>query len=80
MYLRRTVVIALLLALPGCTGMHLARVKKTASFDFNCPEEQITVQKLSSGALGVPGAQIGAKGCGQQGRYVLSRDAGWVRN
>lgn len=44
-----------------------------ASFEFNCPREQIELFRMA-------GRQVGATGCGQRGVYVRAGNAGWVLN
>lgn len=55
-------------------------VKSRASFDFNCPSEQITLTLLETTnqpySFRYP-ELIGARGCGQQATYV-SAGSTWV--
>lgn len=65
------------LALSGCfTGM--SNLKSRASFDFECPEEQLKLTEISSATYGV-------EGCGRRGTYVCksgpaSSCPDWVLN
>lgn len=43
-----------------------------ASFDFSCPQEEITLTKVAQ-------LQVGAEGCGQRGVYVRT-GSGYVLN
>lgn len=41
----------------------MKKVATKAAFDFECPEDQLTVSKIDNGAYG-------AIGCGKRGAYV----------
>jgi hypothetical protein len=58
MTFRCAVVVGLSFALSGCGRARVIReVRARAAFDFNCPEEQVTVADF--------GSQLGARGCGR---------------
>jgi hypothetical protein len=52
----------------------------TASFDLQCPADQIqmTVLKRNDG-LGCLGSKIGVQGCGKQTTYMCNNSRAWVR-
>ncbi|MEZ4335836.1 MAG: hypothetical protein R3B82_04335 [Sandaracinaceae bacterium] len=54
----------LLFLIAGCGGgPNLRTLRQRASFDLNCPEDQIT-------AVDLPGEAAGVNGCGQRASYV----------
>jgi hypothetical protein len=67
--------LATVIATPGCATE--ASLIKRASFDLDCPESKITVQRLDSRTSGV-------RGCGQRAVYVEScvspRPCTWIQN
>jgi hypothetical protein len=70
------------LLLAGCitAGEHFRKDSlERASFEMNCPKDQIQVQELNGSRLMV-GSQVGTSGCGHRVVYVMSASAGWLAN
>lgn len=77
------------LAQLGCAAMRNPTVRTSftkdvlprASFEMQCPKEQIEIVQLNTPLDDYTGggAQVGAKGCGKQVVYVYG-PAGWVAN
>jgi hypothetical protein len=63
------------LLLSGCatTQDKVNFLRERASFDLDCPKEQITGQELNNGQY------MGIKGCGKKAVYVTS-PSGWILN
>jgi hypothetical protein len=81
--MKRFVLIGLALALAACVtsqGMQ-DRVRKRASFDLDCPDEQIKITELEPvNNMGPPSASgsWGASGCGKRATYVQVGNTGTV--
>ena len=60
-----------LLLITGCasTSYKQEKIKKRATFDLNCPDEQIQVQELD-GSFGT--TIWGASGCGRRASYLMT--------
>jgi len=79
---RHTVLAALALTIMGCGVGGLDTLKRRASFDLQCPEQQVQLHELDGGK-GVldAGATYGVRGCGKQATYVKAPLTGtWVMN
>jgi len=73
----------------GCAAVRPPTVRKSftdevlprASFELQCPKEQIELVQLATPLDDYvqAGAQVGVKACGKQAVYVCSR-TGWVAN
>jgi hypothetical protein len=61
------------LALGGCSREGAVRTR--AAYDFNCPEEKVAVDTISSFD-----ASFGARGCGKRASYKWGSDTGVVLN
>jgi hypothetical protein len=59
----------LLFVLTGCASSGIDLTRDRATFDLNCPKDQISVEKLE-GPLGDVGSVFGARGCGKRASYV----------
>ncbi|MBL8953473.1 MAG: hypothetical protein JNK82_22045 [Myxococcaceae bacterium] len=57
MLLRLALIAVVLLSLAGCRSRIISQVRARASFELNCPEDQVAVADF--------GNQLGAKGCGR---------------
>lgn len=70
------VVASMALASSGCLGTNLDSFMATsmskASFDLNCPEDQLQAKDLQG--------SIGVSGCGRRARYVWVDGVGWTAN
>ncbi|TGJ99611.1 hypothetical protein EHO59_17365 [Leptospira semungkisensis] len=67
----------------GCVTMnteeHFRRFGlERASFDMDCPKDQIQVRVLSE--LNTGNGQVGVTGCNKKAAYVAAQGAGWVNN
>jgi len=55
-------------------GPSMTDLRTRAAFDFECPEQQITLTKLAS-------YTYGATGCDRRGTYVMDGTTGsWILN
>lgn len=63
----------LVILISGCGNVRHGALRTRAAFDFNCPEDQLTLIKLDTYTRGVTG-------CGQKGTYVLNSTGQWVLN
>ena len=50
-------------AVAGCGGPNFNTLRERASFDLNCPVEQLR-------AVDLPGEAAGIEGCGQRATYI----------
>ena len=79
----RCLIVALVLTcLCGCAARRNERVMATlrsrASFDMNCPEEQLQITELSRSAGSMVNS-AGVRGCGHQAVYVRANNhTNWV--
>ena len=75
----RTAVLAVVVAAVGACASASTRSRNhfvqhglpKAEFDFNCPRAQLTYVQIITNTFGV-------RGCGQQARYELVDNLGWV--
>ena len=61
------------LALAGCSREGAVRTR--AAYDFDCPEEKVAIDTISS-----YDASFGARGCGKRASYKWGSDTGVVLN
>lgn len=58
------IALATLIGAPGCGGGHtIEDLRRRASFDFQCPESELSLHELGGGTRGV-------RGCGHQATYI----------
>jgi len=56
-------------------------LRKTASFDLNCPEDELRAQKISGKCVkdgSYSNCVFGVRGCGGAARYVYFGNETWV--
>jgi hypothetical protein len=69
----KTLAVTAIALFTGCASSY-DMVKQRASFEFGCATDQIATTRL-------PGAAIGATGCGKQATYIWDRSSlSWARN
>lgn len=51
-----------------------------ASFEMQCPQQQLTVEDLTPQEEAAAGSQMGVSGCGKRAVYVKTDYDGWVNN
>ena len=90
----KTISLAMTLTLLGCAAPQRPQIDREkrvdcgrkASFDLDCPEEQLNFRCLADGSVSHGGwsgmtacISWGVLGCGKKATYVLT-DLGWVNN
>jgi len=74
--------VLLVLSVEGCAARRNERVMQTlrsrASFDMNCPQEQLQITEISRSAGSMVNS-AGVRGCGHQAVYVRANNhTNWV--
>jgi hypothetical protein len=59
----KIILIGVTAIMAGCAYATHAQLLDRASFDLNCPEEQLRIERIDSRTRGV-------RGCGRQGVYI----------
>jgi len=67
-----TAIAMVYLSLLGCASTMKAVTLKRATFDLDCPEDQLQIQELTTDTWGV-------KGCGRRATYIIEGDC-WIEN
>lgn len=85
---RLSICAAVTFAMTGCFLRYTLRqsiddkLMERAAFEMDCPRDQLEVVPLNHDLDGLAffGSQVGMKGCGKKGVYVLAEGEGWVLN